>query len=270
LETKYQPVGKCIYCGTSDKQLTDEHTIAFGLNGAFVLPKASCDDCAKITGRTEGQVLRGFALDARTALGFQTRRPKNVPKTFRLGVIRGGQEEIIDVPIGDHAVVLPLPLYPEPAYFQEQKGDHSYGGGIGLSGIVTVWVSDREQVRKKFNADEIFIEQIVDHISFAKMLAKIGFCQAVAQFGRDAMEEGYVLPAILGARDDIGKWVGSSGHVLSPAPGVGHQIYAEKLHRPGPMREETLIVAYIRLFSRVASPMYLVIVGGTKGAVRVN
>jgi hypothetical protein len=40
----FAPVGYCIYCSQTEG-LTDEHIIAYGLNGKWVLPKASCVFC---------------------------------------------------------------------------------------------------------------------------------------------------------------------------------------------------------------------------------
>ena len=260
------PVNKCIYCGTTEKTLTDEHIIAYGLSGNLILPKASCLDCNKITGLIEERVLRGFTQQARTALGLRTRRRNNAPKTFPLGIIKDGREKIIDVAVSEHCVVLPLPLFEPPAFMENNipKPSRNYKEGIGLTGLVTVWLSDREQIRKRYNADEIFVEHKLDHLSFARMLAKIGYCQAIAQFGLDAIQEAYVLPAILGERNDIGRWVGSTDTVLTPEIGVGHQIHAEKWERVNHGNSQELIIAYIHLFSHLHSPLYTVIVGGKR------
>ena len=63
---RYAPVGRCIYCGAFSNALTKEHIIPFGLAGnALVLPKASCQTCAAITG---GSVAAGTDLAATVAL----------------------------------------------------------------------------------------------------------------------------------------------------------------------------------------------------------
>ena len=105
------PVNQCIYCRTTEKPLTDEHTIAYGLNGTLVLQKASCLDCNNITSLFEGKVLRGFTREARIALGMRTRRRDKVPKTFPLGIVKDGRETITHVPANEQFVVLPLPLF---------------------------------------------------------------------------------------------------------------------------------------------------------------
>jgi hypothetical protein len=83
-------VGQCIYCGTSEGKLSDEHIIPYGLNGDFVLRKASCAACATITSRFERDVLRNLFPAARAALGYKTRRKH--PETFPAKIRRDGKE----------------------------------------------------------------------------------------------------------------------------------------------------------------------------------
>lgn len=263
----YKPVGRCIYCG-SENGLTDEHIIAFGLNANLVLPEASCAKCNKITAQIEQRILRGFTRQMRTALGFQTRRKKERPATFKLGIVKGDRETIIDVPVGDHWVVLPMPLYHPPAYIDNQifnKG-REYREGIALVGVNVIWFSNPEEVRRRFNADRIFVVEKVDHIAFAQMLGKVAYCLAVAELGLDAIEEAYILPSILGKSSDLGQWVGSMADALGAAPGVEHttQITTYRKERPAPSEQGSIIIAYIRVFSHAPSPFYTVVVGRTR------
>src|SRR5689334_18494616 len=85
--TRYQPVGRCIYCGTGD-DLTDEHVIAFGLKGHLLLPKASCRKCARITGWVEQQCLRHMLGPFRRRLNFPTRKPKERVTHLPLHVVQ--------------------------------------------------------------------------------------------------------------------------------------------------------------------------------------
>jgi hypothetical protein len=259
----YKPVGKCIYCGAIDKKLTDEHIIAYGLNANSILPEASCEACNNITKRIEGRVMRGFTWQMRTALGFQTRRPKEVPKTFPLGIVRDSKEEIIDVPVKDHFIVLPMPLFKPPAYLDNHvfKKNRDYKESIELAAIEAVWFSDPEEIRKLYNAERIFVTHWFDHIAFAQMLGKIAYCLTVAELGLDAIDEAYVLPAILGEHNDIGQWVGSSDNVLGAAANVQHTTQVQTYKWPDPNNPDGFIIALLRLFSHIPSPGYMVIVG---------
>ncbi|MCA1615176.1 MAG: HNH endonuclease [Acidobacteria bacterium] len=50
-------IGKCIYCGTIEGGLSEEHVTPFGLGGQLVLLHASCKRCAKITSSLETTLL---------------------------------------------------------------------------------------------------------------------------------------------------------------------------------------------------------------------
>src|ERR1035438_6485645 len=56
-------IGRCIYCGTTEGRLSDEHVTPYGLSGRLVLVDASCDRHAKVTSALEKRILR----DMRTA-----------------------------------------------------------------------------------------------------------------------------------------------------------------------------------------------------------
>jgi hypothetical protein len=47
--TKIASKGACIYCGTSNTVLTDEHVIPSSLGGQHILLGASCRPCADLT-----------------------------------------------------------------------------------------------------------------------------------------------------------------------------------------------------------------------------
>ncbi len=78
-EKTFEPAGHCIYCGRTDG-LSDEHIVAYGLGGTIVLPRTSCPQCRKITGRFEHMVLRGPMWDVRALRGFPSRRPGDYPR----------------------------------------------------------------------------------------------------------------------------------------------------------------------------------------------
>jgi hypothetical protein len=52
-QAKYSPAGFCIYCGSQAGPLSDEHIIPYSLNGNWILPEASCANCAKVTQKFE-------------------------------------------------------------------------------------------------------------------------------------------------------------------------------------------------------------------------
>src|SRR3954470_16951768 len=104
--TRYDAVGQCIYCGTTEAKLSDEHIVPLGLNGMFVLPKASCASCATATSKVERIVLRDVFLHLRTVAGLNTRRPKRRPTHFPLKYNAGSGEQVITLPADEFPVSL--------------------------------------------------------------------------------------------------------------------------------------------------------------------
>jgi hypothetical protein len=68
-------VGQCISCRARDETLSDEHIVPFGLSGPWVLERASCAKCARITSAFERSVLKDTRIVARATMGLPTRRP---------------------------------------------------------------------------------------------------------------------------------------------------------------------------------------------------
>ncbi len=46
-------IGRCIYCGETRGELTEEHVSPFALNGLITLLAASCSECSKVTSGIE-------------------------------------------------------------------------------------------------------------------------------------------------------------------------------------------------------------------------
>jgi HNH endonuclease len=114
----FPPVGRCIYCGTSTGELTDEHIIPLALGGNMVLPQASCRDCAKITGQIEGfnlEARRGIFGPLRLRLKLPTRHPKKRPENVEYDITdSGGKTRTIsvsayDVPLAFFGFITGLP-----------------------------------------------------------------------------------------------------------------------------------------------------------------
>lgn len=255
---RYRPVGRCIYCFKQAEGLSKEHIIPYGLNGHLILPAASCKQCAAVTSKIEFELLRGEMHQVRAALSFPTRRKKGKPKSFNLFVTRNGIEEAIDVPISDHLLFLPLPLYRDAAFVKP----YDYQKGIALIGMQTIQFGDKEKILKKFQAEKIGVVMRLDKDLFARLLAKMAYAMAVATYGLDRIKTVYVLPIIFGDMSEAGKWIGSSEREHPPvAPDMQHLIHLQTFTRPGDIEPRTIIVALIKLFANIPSPGYYVIVG---------
>src|ERR1700744_1099100 len=90
---RYPPVGHCIYCGVYSSQLNKEHILPFGIaDDSLVLPKASCRNCEKTTGRLETVCLQHMWWPFRQRIGAPT-RGKKPPSEFEMRFIKNAKHE---------------------------------------------------------------------------------------------------------------------------------------------------------------------------------
>jgi len=252
----YPPVGHCIYCGETDS-LSREHIIPFGLNGNAVLAAASCARCRNITASFEREVLRGSMRTVRVLLKFQSRKKhQGAALTERLRFTRDGVSESIDLPIERFPILLPFPKFAPPRFLTGGQNSR-----LDVTGVATISFGPRpEIVGKELGAQELILQSRPDRpVSFARMIAKIGYAMAHA-LGEIHRLEGPspVLPSILGDVDDIGRWVGTLTGPIRKYPTLLHRI---EIH---PHRERRLLVAEVQLFSNSETPTYEAILGYLK------
>jgi len=253
---KLPPVGHCIYCGRTDN-LSREHIIPFGLNGNVVLLAASCARCQKITASFEREVLRGSMRAIRVRLQFQSRKKHaGAPLIQRLSFTRNGVSETIDLPIERFPIFLRLLKFAPPRYFTgEQKL------GIDITGAQTILFGPRpEVVARELDAQELTFTSARDHpTSFPRMIAKIGYGMAFARGDIDRIQgPSPVIPSMLGEVNDIGRWVGTLPGPLRKYPGLLHRV---EIHED---TERRCLIAEVQLFSNLATPTYVVVLGPLK------
>ena len=72
------PIGCCLYCGANDAdtKLSREHIIPDGIGGILVLPRASCERCAKEINQFEQDVTKTFFGMTRIANGIAAQNKK--------------------------------------------------------------------------------------------------------------------------------------------------------------------------------------------------
>ena len=252
----HNPINKCIYCDAT-YELTDEHIVAYGLGGEDVLPKASCKACAKITGAFEEEVLRGLWKFVRAVLGFPTRNPKEMPRSYTFQVETKDGENKIILDESEKLAIAGFPEYATPAFLAPRE----FTPGILMTGYRMVgFGSSIDELLKKYNLRSIGGSMTYKGTSFPRMLAKIALGFAVARFSLDKFEEIYVRNCILNKKDDVGIWVGSDFWEVSQA-----QLEAEERSRNSSsigVDAKGNVLVRIRLFSfSPHSPAYIVVVG---------
>ncbi|MCI0428908.1 MAG: hypothetical protein L0Z46_12925 [Nitrospiraceae bacterium] len=252
----YKPVGYCIYCG-SMSDLRREHIVPYGLSGTAVLPKATCAVCARITGQLERHVLRGPMRAVRVLRELKSRsRHQDAPKTHKLRIIRGGREEILELPLAEYPIVLHFPIFTPPANIFPEGYEH----GIRLEGIVTILFGPRpEEVARRLGAESVSMPSTDKPVEFARLIGKIAYAMAVADQRIDPKQwKPEVVSSIIGEREEIGRWVGTLRDPIRKHPGLLHRI---AFHED---RERNLLMGEVQLFADSETPSYGVIFNSPK------
>jgi len=252
---RYDPVGRCIYCGTTD-DLTNEHVIPYGLSDreVLVLPKSTCRQCAAVTGRVEQQVLRGPLWAVRVYRNLKSRtKHKDAPKTYPLTVVRNGREECVELPVHEFPIVLWFPVFEPPAHV----GPAAVQGGITVLRVHAVLFGPSPvQVAKKLCAEEIKISHCHQSVAFARMIAKIAYPYAVGEGRIDVAQRRLpVVSGIMCQTGDVGRWVGTVNDAPDRREGVLHRlgIIEDRRHRR--------LIGLVQLFSDSETPTYGVLLG---------
>lgn len=250
----YKPVGQCIYCGATSGPLTDEHIVPYALNGNWILPKSSCDECRKITGKVEQSILRGELLYLRAALNFQTRRPGERPVTIRLQA--DGRE--VELPITDCPIVMPFVRFPAAGLLDGRPRKN----GIDVVGDVGIhWGPDIEEFARRHGLRRLSFQTTVAPAMFARMIAKIAYCHAVARFGLDALEDEIVTAVILGKSACIGDVVGCTEEEPAATPNPNDHVLRPVMYTGGLSGEDRLLAIRVKLFSGCRTPVHEIVIG---------
>ncbi len=258
--TQIASKGACIYCKRADVRLTDEHILPLALGGVHVIKEGSCQNCAKITSKFELDVARHMWGDARKSYGGVSRRRKRWEKNITLDDIKTSGEKIN----------IPFDEYPAGFVFYLMK---RAGSLIGLSEDIDqskIWefrvVADDDRM-KKFEKRypgrlTIRFKHVPD--SFARLLAKIGYGQILCSLDPEDFEP-ICLPYILGTKANPSYLVGGRWTIPPPSPGIGYEMSTNCVVS----EDKLLLIAEIRLYANVHSPVYHVVVGRVRGPERV-
>lgn len=247
-------IGRCIYCGTTNQPLTDEHVIPYGLNGNIKLLDASCVECAKITSRFERTILRDSLSVARAAFGSRTRNRKERDVLRPLGIVKDGIEQTINVHWKDQWKVIFLPVFPPPAFLDGRP----YTEGIfsNRADVINI-ADDPREIAQRHNAEDVIHTMrnpLKVATAYAQLVAKIGYGLAVERFGLSGIEEAFVIPGILGESNDLGRWVGCDGQRTLPT--TKYHLWATRFNVT-----DGVITVRVKLFASANGTEYLVVVG---------
>lgn len=252
---RYAPVGSCIYCGDSTSKLTDEHIVPYALNGNWILPKASCEKCAYVTGQLiEQRVLRGELRHLRAALRFQSRRSSERPTLIRIQA----DGDDIEVPINECPIMMPFIKFRVPGILEGREA----APGIDTIGIAIVgWGPDAKQFAAQRGIKQLSGQSTLRPAEFGRMIAKISYSWIIARFGLKFIAENFVSPIILGTSDRIGHLVGCvSVDVPKPLTPNEHALQPV-IYKGGLSADNRLLAVRVKLFADSPTPVYEVVIG---------
>lgn len=128
---KFGALGQCIYCGKTEQEtaLTDEHIVPLSLGGTSILPKASCEDCARTTSWLELHLARTifghYRIHARVATRRPNKRPTVLPATIKIG---DAPPQELELPIvADHPYFTFLPVWTPPGKLTSAQPKADFG-----------------------------------------------------------------------------------------------------------------------------------------------
>ncbi len=262
----YDPVGQCIYCGTTElpkgtSRFTDEHIIPFGMGGNLILQQASCKRCQiLINSQIETPVLDHEWGFMRAKRGFPSRSQRRSAKSrdkrthVTMTALDGSP---LRIPREDHSAPVTMYLFGEARILCGMPRDTD-----DLRWSICVLASNEDEaamIRKYPEWDKTHRLKARPH-PFARLLAKIAHGYAIAEYGKSRLDAFTPLTTdiILGRSDDYFLTVGGSWDIL-PAVPDGNHITNIGLRFVGNSR--ALLIVEIRLFSQVATPAYHVVVG---------
>ena len=269
-DRQFAAIETCIYCGSKDS-LTREHIVPYSAGGRWVLPKASCSRCAKVTGKFEGEFARTILGPLRMLYQFPTRRPKERPKHLPLKV-KYKQDSDWEEAFVDRELcpfLIGLPLYPEPSIISGSTEGSAQGAATKALWIrgANFWPDKDAQLEflcRLLRAHAVMPSASICTEPYCLTIAKVAHAYAVSQLGLDGFEP-FLLDMIRNGN------MTRRSELLGG--GRGDETPQECLHDLNIVKESgadpDLITVHVRLLANFGTPSHRVVVG-TKIKAREN
>ncbi len=264
------PVGQCIYCGSEQGPLSDEHVVPYGLSGDHVLPKSSCSKCAAVTSRLEMRLLRGHWWPYRQFLGLKSRRSKQPLPDLKVTIEHeNGECSPALLPMSKHSFAITFCLAPPTILSGIVSDEIPYATKAFLRTLGPMPGSVRVagKIQRLTPQEKINIPVDFHAPDLCRFLAKVAHSFAIYRRGLAACEE-YFLPSyVLGQEAGAMTYVGgaSSSIIGSWLPGNGTHALLDRVNGP-------FLSVYIQLFRHEGEPppIYEVIVGRLRSESHMN
>jgi hypothetical protein len=267
---KYDPVGRCIYCGSDGGSdgLRDEHMVPYSLGGHAALRHASCRACEAVTSRVELYLARHTFYQFRSHVRAPSRR--KLPTVLSANVSVGDQASVVNLTVEDHPFALMMPTWDYPGIMRQVQPSPDFPK-TNVRAYNFMPTNLRETLGLAEDAPDPVVHVgpgTIDNIMFARAITKIAFCYAVAKYGLDGFRHLVVPDIILGKYTWVPYFVGSDpGEPPPPHPRkVRHLVELATITGNGGLR---LLEAKVRLFADSGTadhgmPIYRVIMGAPR------
>ena len=252
----YPGLGYCIYCSQPfpEDQLTQEHIVPFALNGTLIFKNAACQPCQRRSNeRYENAALQKDLLVPRLLLELDRRHKKNKKRFPPVSRENAAENES-----ATFTLELELAQYP-PMFSMVQLLPPGRLAGVERGGVLSGFRIQEVAIPRPrtFASCTVNTRHAHDHTPFGLTVAKIGFCFAIAERGLDAIDVSELRALLLGERDDLYNFVGSSTE-----SGGGKSVH---LHWLSLVQISGYWVARVNLFASFGVTPYLVVLGPTVG-----
>ncbi len=175
-------------------------------------------------------------------------------------VEKDGKRFTIEVPLQDQWKVIRLPIFPIPAALDGRP----FESGIESTSMDQFELSERaEDIAKRHGVDRVIFPEYPSEI-FARFVAKVSYGYAVGECSLNAFEQVYIIPAILGDTNDIGRWVGCPVRREFPqresiGVSVGFKVIPERD-----------FIVRVKMFTQFDGAEYVTVVGKLKEIYAVS
>jgi hypothetical protein len=196
------------------------------LGGTAIIEDASCTECEKITSYIDGFLANKIFGDVRARGAVRRRRRRRKPpreSDLAPQLVFDDRAEPIDLPLADRPFQTIIPVWEWPGIAQGVLPSRNYGQIKAnlywdipptFAGAIGMGPNEERQVRfrwdKQLNVD-----------TFARAIAKIGYCHTVVRYGLDGFRRLVLPQIILGTYPYIPYFVGSD--VGEPWPSRSRQ-----------------------------------------------
>ncbi|RYZ14915.1 MAG: hypothetical protein EOP49_53400 [Sphingobacteriales bacterium] len=257
-------IGRCIYDPSHPGPFTDEHILADGLGGEFMLTNASCLICqAKINTQIEQPIMMRMmkAIRYRRDIGTRgiNKRPPNLPVFKPREVGNTASENLsdiadwerIDLPRKEHPSLLVLPVLNQPEFFRDFAPPSTKPWFQGM------WQHIEPSPHRGADGVPIKTQTKFNVEVFCRLIAKTAHCAAVQKFGLDGFTP-FLTDIILG--NDLSKVSHLIGcrSVGEPPAASHYEIFFGQPRNPNLSK---YILCSVRIFADLGAPSYLAVVG---------